>query len=367
MKKHARLSASSSHRWINCPGSVWMSEGIERVTSDAAEEGTKAHYLAEKMLQSMNYRTRDWEGYNVYENFDPDEFSDEMIDHCEAYVDYISTLGNEIYVEQTLDFSVVTGIKQINGEVDSFGTCDCVVMTDDAVHIVDFKYGLSKVYAKDNTQLYLYASDYLDIIDSHQRVFCHIFQPRIDWVDVWEITDEDAEKHIALISRQAKLAAQAFDGQKPVLNVGDHCRWCPAKGECKAYNDFVFDGFDVIDPYKLTNTELAAVKNKEKLITEYFRAVNELTLQKAVKGDKIPGWELGEGRQGNRKWAKSPVTVIGEDAYKTELCTVSEIERILPRKDNEGIWQELDQCIGRDPAKQVLVPALTSETEEKDI
>lgn len=54
MAKHAFLSASASHRWINCPPSAKLCEGIKDEPSPHAQEGTDCHelcaYLVEKAL-----------------------------------------------------------------------------------------------------------------------------------------------------------------------------------------------------------------------------------------------------------------------------------------------------------------------------
>src|SRR3989304_1309551 len=41
--RHARLSASSAHRWMNCAGSVALSEGEADKGSQAAAGGTADH------------------------------------------------------------------------------------------------------------------------------------------------------------------------------------------------------------------------------------------------------------------------------------------------------------------------------------
>jgi len=45
MTKHARLSASSSAKWLNCPVSIKAEEPHPNTTDRSAEEGTKAHEL----------------------------------------------------------------------------------------------------------------------------------------------------------------------------------------------------------------------------------------------------------------------------------------------------------------------------------
>ena len=42
-RAHARLNASSSHRWMMCPPSVRLSEQFEDKPSTYAEEGTYLH------------------------------------------------------------------------------------------------------------------------------------------------------------------------------------------------------------------------------------------------------------------------------------------------------------------------------------
>lgn len=48
--KHALLSASSSHRWLNCNPSARLEQEFADQETEAAAEGTAAHALAEHML-----------------------------------------------------------------------------------------------------------------------------------------------------------------------------------------------------------------------------------------------------------------------------------------------------------------------------
>lgn len=49
-RAHARLNASSSHRWMMCPPSVKLAEQFEDKPSPYAEEGTFLHELCELKL-----------------------------------------------------------------------------------------------------------------------------------------------------------------------------------------------------------------------------------------------------------------------------------------------------------------------------
>ena len=52
MGGHALLSASSSHRWINCPPSARLCENCEDQGSEYAQQGTDAHSLCQYKVES---------------------------------------------------------------------------------------------------------------------------------------------------------------------------------------------------------------------------------------------------------------------------------------------------------------------------
>ena len=84
MGKHAFLSASSSHRWLECPPSAKLCSEQEDRASPYAQQGTDCHelcaYLVEKSL-----------GRDVG---DPTEnltyYDQEMQDCAESYRDYVT-------------------------------------------------------------------------------------------------------------------------------------------------------------------------------------------------------------------------------------------------------------------------------------
>ena len=86
MSKHALLSASSSHRWLNCPPSARLCERYEDKGSGFAAEGTDAHTLCEYKLKvalgiCANDPISDLTHYNA-----------EMEDCTNGYADYILEL-----------------------------------------------------------------------------------------------------------------------------------------------------------------------------------------------------------------------------------------------------------------------------------
>lgn len=81
--KHAFLSASSSHRWINCPPSAALCAKKPNNSSPYAQQGTDAHSLCEhKVLTALGQASRD-----------PTEsltwFDEEMEDCTDQYCTYV--------------------------------------------------------------------------------------------------------------------------------------------------------------------------------------------------------------------------------------------------------------------------------------
>ena len=103
---HAVLSASGSHRWLNCTPSARLELEFENTTSEAAREGTAAHALCEhKLKKFLKKRSkRPVSDYN----------SDEMEECTDAYAEFVMEQYEEakksckdpvILIEQKLDFS----------------------------------------------------------------------------------------------------------------------------------------------------------------------------------------------------------------------------------------------------------------------
>ena len=152
MGKHVLLSASASHRWLNCTPSVRLSEGIPDKGSEYAQEGTDAHSLCEFKLRKLLGMPA----------IDPTEhlswYNGEMEECAENYASYVlellekakeSCTDSVVLVEQRVDFSRFVE----NG----FGTADCIIIADGTMNVVDYKHGKGvEVSAENNPQMMLY-------------------------------------------------------------------------------------------------------------------------------------------------------------------------------------------------------------------
>lgn len=105
---HALLSASSSHRWLNCPPSARLYENYDDKGSDFAAEGTDAHALCEyKLKTALGIKADD-------PTNDLSWYSAEMEDCANGYAVFVLELVEEakkhcadpvVLIEQRLDYS----------------------------------------------------------------------------------------------------------------------------------------------------------------------------------------------------------------------------------------------------------------------
>lgn len=149
---HAKLSPSSAKRWMTCPGSVELSKDRPDESSSFADEGTDAHELAARCLESGK-NANDFLGETMGKG---NVVGADMAYNVQAYVDYVRNMASEIpgaqlLVEQRLP------IGHLTGEEGAKGTADVVILGGEEIIVVDLKYGRGvAVEAEDNPQLQIY-------------------------------------------------------------------------------------------------------------------------------------------------------------------------------------------------------------------
>ena len=307
--KHALLGPSSSARWLACPPSARLTEFMPNETSVYAEEGTKAHYLCEQVVRRS---IPGWEGLPeapIQDLWSSDDYTPEMKEAARLYADFIHTLYAEF--QHTPTVCVEQHVKMTRWVPECFGTCDCLLIGDGILHVVDFKYGAGvPVSPEENTQMMLYALGAWELFretDEIKTVRMSIVQPRIQSEpETWEIPENDLTRWAESFLKP--MAQLAWEG-KGQLNPGEkQCRWCKAKAQCRAWKDkygplagFVAETIpEARDPRLLTNEEIGDWLTQVQGLAEYVKCLEEYAQQQLQSGTLVPGWKLVEGRSTRR-------------------------------------------------------------------
>lgn len=355
MTVHAKLSASGSHRWLYCPGSVKAEESLPNTTSYHAEEGVAAHELAELALMGSG-NARDWLGKQLPES-NAFTVTDEMADSVQMYVDYVRGFSGEHAYEQRIDFG-----DWVPG---GFGTADAVIVQDDKIRVIDLKYGRGfRVDAEENTQAILYA---LGVYAEHElfidikNVVITIVQPRLDHIDEWEISISELLKRGEWIRQRAE-EANSPDAERVPGEA--QCLWCKAKATCPALMEFTtaaimsdFETLDLVNVDRLTDSQLRQALDSKKLIIGWLDAVEMYIKERVENGGSFEGYKMVEGRS-SRSWSDEKLAIevleseLGEQAWEKKLLSVAKAERSLGKAKLGAI----SDLVLRSSGKPTLVP-----------
>ena len=355
MSKHAILSASGAHRWLNCTPSARLELEFDDNSGEAAAEGTAAHALSEhKLRKALKMRSK--KPVSPYD-------SDEMDNYTDGYVEYVLEVIEQakqtcsdplILIEQRLDFS-----KYVP---DGFGTGDCVIIADGTLHIIDFKYGQGVlVSAEDNPQMKLYALGALDLFDGIydiEMVSMTIYQPRRENISTSTVSKESLYRWAEEVLKPKAELAFAGDGN---YCPGEWCQFCRAAVKCRARAEakMKLATFEFALPPLLSDEEIADILSSIGDLTNWANEIIAYATDEAVNhGKKWPGFKVVEGRS-NRKYkdeeavAEAAKNAGYRDIYKQSLITITEMEKLMGKtKFNEV----LGGIIMKPPGKPTLVP-----------
>jgi hypothetical protein len=326
MSEHAPyFQASSASRWMSCPGSVRMCDGLPDEASAYAEEGTRAHELAAELL------------IHGYAAWSPDTEKD-MLAHVEAYTGLVREMAgsHQILVEQRVDFS------EAIGQPDAFGTADAIVIAGDQLQIHDLKYGMGvKVDAEENPQLQLYALGALhqyEMLGPFRTVLMVIHQVRLGHVSSWEVTVEQLDA----FARRARAAAAEALSEKPDLRPSEKaCRFCKAKAHCPALAALVeetvgqeFDNLDAEalaeEPDRIGVNYLAHCMASVALVEDWCKGIRARVERELLAGTAIDGWKLVQGRKGARKWTSEEEAEATLRKMKLKVEQIYDLKVISP-------------------------------------
>lgn len=378
--QHAKLSASSAHRWLNCPPSVKLAEQFPSKTSSYAEAGRLAHSIAElkarkHFLEPMSTRT-----YNSrLKKLQEDPYYDRSMDEStDTYLDVLKETA--MGFEQAPFVALETRVNFSDWVPEGFGTADCIMICGDTIVIIDYKNGAGvPVEAEENPQMQLYAlgaiQTYAPIFgNSLTRVVTKIVQPNAGGTKSWETTVEHLRQWAEEVVGPTASVALAGDGD---FCAGEWCRFCPAKAQCSARARQMLELEPLVGAkpllaqtpgqetkntaVMLTDAQVGDVLQRARNLKKWVEDLEEYALSAALAGREITGFKAVEGR-GSRDWsdldeAFSVLQARGISEamlWERKPVSVAALEKAVGKKVFAEAAKDL---VTKKPGKPALVPA----------
>ena len=361
--KHALLSPSAAHRWMNCTAAPLLEKDVEDKGSTFAEEGTLAHAYCAKKLKEFLGLAVDEEKAEIAQ-LDEQYHSGEMDEYTDTYKTIVlekfnaaraKTKDAQLLVEVKLDFSHYVP--------DAFGTSDAIIIADGVMEVIDFKYGKGvKVSAVENPQMMIYALGAWDLFNFEydiRKVRMTIVQPRIDNLSEFELDAADLINW-AVDELQPK-ANEAYAGgkQKP----GNWCQFCKVKPNCKALSSMCIEAQQANpDPRKISKEVMeSTILPLLSTFKTWLTGVEEYSLEQALSGVQYQGFKIVEGRSVRKITNPTAVMeLLGKEGFATEayikpteLRSITDLEKLIGKKRFGAICAEY---INKPQGKPTLVP-----------
>ena len=275
-RKHARLSASRTDRFMQCPGSYRLESLMPfEPAGEAAAIGTAIHELSEIILS----------GKEIPIGTDPDHLS-----MAQGYANFIDALV-ENPRKKLIEVNLDEGLQSLHPALG--GTADAILVDGNHLHVVDLKTGRVAVDAQDNKQLLTYALGAMRQFKAPSTIECtmHIFQPRVGH-SKWTVSGNYLELHGRRLLEAAELA---LTSDAPTSPSPDACRYCKAKTICPSMREKVQE--TARSDFKPDTAITPAMLDDAVLVAAWADAVQSAAKAQITEGKAITGWTMRAGRK----------------------------------------------------------------------
>lgn len=221
-KAHAVLSASGSERWLGCPGSVRLSEGISGVDTEWSIAGNQTHTLLQFILEqgTLLLDHPEAKAFKKFINYSLEQLTTVMV-----VVIYVQAERRRMFRETGIRPHLLIEQK-VKLEGVGFGTADIILYQPfGLLHIIDFKNGRSVVEPENNTQGLYYACAVADLYGwDFSECWITIGQPNAHHkkgpIRTWKTTPKRLEE------ARAVFLIGAARTKSPTAKLVMDTKWC---------------------------------------------------------------------------------------------------------------------------------------------
>ena len=349
MSSHSKLSPSSRHRWMRCPGSVREEAKFPESSSNAASiDGTHTHTCLDIAIKNpvpgifVGRKLTDHDGEFVVDA--------ERLERVEFALNYIKSRPGMPVAEERVDPAPILG------RFDMSGTVDVQMVTDDCIELIDYKDGINPVQAKDNPQLEQYGFGVVVNREQIPRIRFTIIQPKARHKGAPGISSHEMPMWEFLAKKEQIIeeAAATDDPNAPLVPGEAQCKYCKAKGTCAAlvnqtlassgitFEDLSKEAADV-EPTTLPDERIKEILEAAPLIRQMIEGVEKEALRRFKAGLPIVGLKAVHGR-GTRAWSLGDAE-IAEKLKKFGLPkeVIWKATLITPAQAEKATWEKRDK------------------------
>jgi hypothetical protein len=327
-----KLRPSAASRWINCPASVKLCEGIPyQPAGEAAQIGTAIHAVAETCILTgvspYDFIGKEVEGITITDS--NADFAQQHVNHIRDLELRLGTLKVEQYV---------TAYE--SSKLDLGGTADVLAYSveKDTLVIADLKTGRGYVDA-DSDQMKIYAIGAMrSLKEEFRNIELAIIQPHHGEPRTHKMTFKELNEWAAKNLTPALVAIA--EGSTTPTPSEKACQWCPAKATCPAHVEQFNEVAAQPAMHTMSEDELAAMLAKVDVVEDYIKALRKYATERLESGSIIRGWQM-QPKRALRKWkneedAATMLMSYGisrESIYVTSIISPAEAAKLLSKED----------------------------------
>lgn len=354
MSDHAYLSPSGSSKWLKCPISLRLSEGVaEAAENDAADEGTLAHEIGETLILAYTGQVpRDVAKTRITSLAMNKHYTRAMLGYMEEYATFVIERYHMVKAKDVTAKLIIEQRVDVGAYVPGgFGRVDNQILSKKSLTIIDLKYGKGVAVSADwNTQIMIYALGAL-LASPHdiEIVIMIIYQPRMDSITEFTMSSDELLTWAEQVLRPAAVKAWHGVGK---ATPGPHCRFCKAKPFCRANADYLQKTINfMLKPIDtLTPAELADIIDRTDEVKRWLSAIDAHAIKMLEEGKQLPRYKLARsaGRRTITDAAKAAQILRVDGGLKTdeiykprELNTLGDLEAITGKKVFAELMKEV--------------------------